>query len=79
VSNKLSRALSKNNLCLSPALLAVNPKIDLVGAVRRRKLLLEVGEEEKVVEEGEASSSQEDVEVEDDVDVVEEERARLWV
>jgi hypothetical protein len=30
----------------------VNPKIDLVGAVRGRKVLLSVEEEEKVVEEG---------------------------
>jgi hypothetical protein len=57
----------------------VNPKIDLVGAVRGRKVLLPVEEEEEVGEVGEVSSSQEDDEVEDDVEVVEEERARQWV
>ena len=57
----------------------MNPKIDLVGAVRGRKVLLPVEEEEEVGEVGEVSSSQEDDEVEDDVEVVEEERARQWV
>jgi hypothetical protein len=57
----------------------VNPKIELVGAVRGRKVLLSVDEEKDVVEVGEVSSSQDEVEVEDDVEVVEEERARRWV
>jgi hypothetical protein len=57
----------------------VNPKIDLVGAVRGRKVLLSVDEEKDVAEVGEVSSSQDEVEVEDDVEVVEEERARRWV
>jgi hypothetical protein len=77
VPNQLSRALSKNNLCLSSTLFTVNLKIDVVRAVRGRKVLLSVVmEEDEVVEMGEVSSSQEEVlELEDDVEVVEEERA----